>query len=135
MQKSMGNDKSENSYTFYAVIIAGSFNSIGACLLIFLFFCLLALSFSEHHSESVPTITNFLVAAIWCLASYFLASVIVFFIKDFLRKYIPSWIVVSAFGSLIFTLSFWTFAYINSVKDYQPDSPFSSTPQQFSQVI
>jgi hypothetical protein len=128
-------EESKNSYSLYNIILVGSFSSIGACLLILLFFYLLISTHSGHHLQSIPTNNDFLIASIWCLASYFLAAVSAVLSKRILQKYIPSWLIISFCGSLIFTFSFWTISHINSVRNYQPDLPFSTPPQQVSQMI
>ena len=131
----MKNDEFNNSYSLYEVILAASSASIGACVLIFLFFHFLLVSYSGHPWQSSPTSIDFLIASSLCFSSYFLAALIAFSLKNWLQRFMSSWLIVSFFGSLIFTLTFSTIAFINSIKSFQPDSHFSPPPPEFSEMI
>ena len=128
----MEKENSKQTYSISEVVLAGASSSIGACLLIFLFFSFLA---SGSHHYLIPTNSDFLIATVWCITSYFSVTLVTVLLKRYLQNFIPSWLVISILGSVVFTSSFWIIIQINSIKNYQPDSPFSIPPPQFSQVI
>ena len=106
------NDSTKESYSLRNIFISGVF-----CSLI-LSGSIISLSawnsFIGH--EHLPPIFNateltFTVAC--CFISYLLATILVFYLKDSLKKFINSWLIVSLSGSIIFSVLLAICDYIN----------------------
>ena len=115
-----------DSYESLSLLIAWGSASFGACLIIFWFlFPLAGVDFDSGHPwERVFGTTTFLFHIVWCTSSYFIATVVTWFLRGVLPRVIPSWTVISILGSFLFTFTFWSYGYWSAVQSYKPDALF-----------
>src|SRR4026207_1055623 len=109
-----------DSYEPSSLLVAWGSASFGACLIIFWFlFPLARVDFDSGHPwERVIGTNTFLFHTVWCIASYFVGTALTWFLSNALRRFVPSWIVISVLGSLLFTFTFWSFGYWVAVRSY-----------------
>lgn len=129
-------DKSDRfNYDSLSLLVAWGSASLGACFLIFIFLSPFSGIFFGHPWQSGVGSNTFLFHTVWCIVSYFAAAVCAWLAGGLLQRFIPSWLVVSFCGSLIFTFTFSSYGYWDAVQTYQPGSPFRSPPPSFHAVL
>ena len=117
-----------DSFEPSSLLLAWGSASFGACLIIFWFLFPIAGVDSGHPWQTVIGTDTFLFHTVWCIASYFIATALTWLLSNVLRRFIPSWIVISILGSILFTFTFWSYGYWSAVQSYRPDSLFHFQP-------
>jgi hypothetical protein len=131
----MKDEGNRYNYDPLSVLVAWGSASLGACFLIFIFLFPFSGIFYGHTWQPGVRPSTFLFHTVWCITSYFAAAVFSWLAGDLLRRFIPSWLFISFCGTLIFTFTFWIYAYWDWVQTYQPGSPFQSPPPSFDAVL
>jgi hypothetical protein len=133
----MKDESDRYDYDPLTVLVAWGSASLGACFVIFFFLFPLAGSGYDHPWETPIGNNVFLLRTVWCIASYFAAAVFAWLASGLLRRFISAWLFISACGAVIFTFTFWSYAYWNWVQTYQPGSLFRSQlpPPSFDAVL
>lgn len=112
----MEDESTRFSYTPHALVINASSAAIAICLIAF--FYITYLNFTvRHHGQPSFSNTFLIVFIICCCISYFVAAVLAFYSKRLWQNYIPAWLTISFFGSVIFSVLSGILAYIKVVEE------------------
>jgi hypothetical protein len=119
------------SYAPRLLIYGTAAASLSTCFIIFVYFVLIT---GNYHGPD-PSNSDFVVATLWCTASYTLAGLATTIVPGRLRGYLPSWLVVGVAGSALFVYSISLITYFNEISTYRPDNPFRRPPPELREVI
>lgn len=119
------------------VILFGAVGSAGLIFsVLFLFF--LGSQISSHPPMSTDTISEMMGYAeffLFSFTSYFVVAISILKLRNVFQRYVPGWVPISLFGSLIFCLSFFTRVWISEVSAYREGDPFRSPAPTYVSVI
>lgn len=121
----------EFEYDPVSVLVAWGSAAFGGVGLIFLWLFPFASVNYGYPGQSFIGTTSFLTEAAWCIASFFVAAILILIVKRLFVNLIPAWLVISFLGTLIFVLTLWPYAFWQSVRSYQPGDPFRAPPAPF----
>lgn len=126
------------SYDLRQVMLFGAVASSSLIFsVLFLFFLGSQLS-SHHPGYSIDTITEMMGYAeffLFAYGSYFAAAVLVWRYADCFSKISVSWLPITLFGSIVFSISFLMRVWVSDLMTYQEKNPFRSPPPGFSMVV
>jgi hypothetical protein len=131
MMRAKGIDESYSPSNFVVVTAASCLASISAVFLYSSF----VVGASQHHPERMPHNTDLLLVSLWCVVANFFAAFLALPFGQFLRRFLPSWLVVPPTGTLLFVFSFWLFAYWNAIRAYSPNDPFARPPPDVADIF
>lgn len=114
------------SYDLQNVILYGSAGS-GGLIFFVLFFVFLGSQVSSDHpplsTDTIGEMMGWATFFFFTFSSYFTAAVFVWKLKDFFAQHIVSWIPISFLGSILFSLSFFSWVWAFSVPSADGTAP------------
>lgn len=124
------------SYDLRRVTLFGAAASSSLIFFVmFLFF--LDAQISSHHYYSTDTISEMMSYAeffLFAYSSYFAAAVLVWRYADYLAKFSVSWLLISLFGSIAFSVASLLRLWISSSITFEERNPFQPPPPEFWKV-
>lgn len=130
----MEQEPENDSYSPAGLVVVCASSWVSSASLILLFFGMIR-SVSFDNTYLLPNQNDLLIEGLWSAFAYFLVGIALAKFNSFVKKFVPSWVVIPIVGTFIFLVSFWSVAYWNTVSNYNPNSPFSESPPDLYGLI